>query len=237
MRPLPGADRVLAHHEPPQPDLMCGPFAVRAAMAALVEEPALPSLADLARAAGTRTWPTDLPGARPAGADSVKVEWADELPVAESEDRSGTDAAGLVTAVAALTNGDLSAVPAAGGDAPGLHHLLERLADLGPTGVVANLRSGPTLPPEAGFDGGHFVVLWGLSDAPGPDGGPQVAVADSYLELGAPGLPPACRLVPLPALHDALAGRGLLLLVRTSDSPVATELVRAAGMSTDVWDG
>lgn len=232
VRLLPGAEQVLEHHDPPQPDLMCGPFAVRTALAALVAEPALPSLADLAHAAGSRTWPDDLPDARPGGAPAVPTPWVDDLPVAESADRAGTDAADLVGAVVTVTTRDVTAVPAAGGEPEGLLRLLDRLADLGPVGVVANLRTGPTLP-DGAFDVGHFVVLLGRTE----EDEPKVLLADSYAELGAPDLPPACRLVGLPALHEALAGRGLLLLVRTSDSPVAAELVEAAGLSTDIWDG
>ncbi|GGF40077.1 hypothetical protein GCM10011519_12180 [Marmoricola endophyticus] len=224
VRPFPGADRVLAAHEPPQPDLMCGPFAVRTALAALVDTRALPSLADLAHAAGSRTWPEDLPDARPDGAPSVPAPFADDLPVAGSADRSGTDAADLVAAVVTVTNRDVSAVPAQGGTPEGLLGLLARLGDLGPVGVVANLWTGRV---------GHFVVLWGLTD----EEVPRVAVADSYPEVGDEGLPPACRLVGLHELHDALADRGLLVLVRTSDSPVATELVGAAGLSSEIWHG
>ncbi|WP_343899549.1 DUF6885 family protein, partial [Nocardioides aquaticus] len=58
---LPGADRVLAAHpaQLPQPDQLCGPFAARSALHALLDGTDVADLGDLALAAGTRVWPHD----------------------------------------------------------------------------------------------------------------------------------------------------------------------------------
>ena len=103
-------------------------------------------------------------------------------------------------------------------------------------GVVANVRTGAMAEREADpvtWDVGHFVVLLGVT------GDGRVAVADSYRELGAPDAPPGCRLVSLEALARGLnapPGRGLLLLVRTHDSPQAAATLRACGLSMSLWD-
>lgn len=231
---FPGADRVLAAQAAalPQPDQLCGPFAAYAALHAVLPSP--PSMVDLARAAGTSIWPYDVSGWRPAGAPWDRTGW-DELPVAASEGGSGTDAAGLAIAVATLTRGAVEVVPVAGAgaDVERVRALLAAVAGAAyPLGVVANVRTG-ALDPDAGFDVGHFVILWaydGVHDL--------VSVADSYAELGTPGQPSGCREVDLSALVAAISappGRGLLLLARRSEADAARELVRAAGLSADLW--
>ncbi len=233
---LPGAARVLATRDPlPQPDQLCGPYAARAALGAVLDEP--PSLVDLAGAAGTRVWPHDEPRWRPAGAPLLRTGW-DRLPTASTPGASGTDAAPLAAALPGVAGIEVVAVPAAGRADPGpWGALLDRLREQGePVGVVANLRTGPTWPaghPLAGWDVGHFVVVLSWD-------GTEVGVADSYAETGAPGWPPGCRGVPLPALVAGLSappGRGLLLLVRPGGGPAVRDLVARAGLTTDdrVW--
>ncbi len=219
MRSLAGAGDVLAAHGPalPQPDQLCGPFAAWAALHAVVVAP--PTVTDLALASGTAIWPHDVSEWRPEGAPLDRTGW-ERLPAAATIDDSGTDAAGLAAGMATLCP-DVTVVPARGpGDATGL---LRAVLDLDrPVGVVANLRTGP-VSPGATWDVGHFVVLWGMRDE-------QVAVADSYVELGAPDQPPGCRLVAGAALDEACAQRGLLLLVAPHDADAARAVVADAGL-------
>jgi hypothetical protein len=237
---FPGALAVLAaqSHALPQPDQLCGPFSAHAALQAVLGDEPDPSIVDLARAAGTAIWPHDVAGWRPAGAPLDRSGW-DRLPVTDDLDRSGTDAAGLARGVETVTSGRIVAVPATGPPwtADGVRRLLAGVREAPyRVGVVANVRTGPMVTgadDQVIWDVGHFVVLWGLDEA-----GDRVAVADTYRELGAPGGPPGCRVVPTAALVRGLAappGRGLLLLVREVDRAAATELVLDAGLTSTLW--
>ncbi|WCO67048.1 hypothetical protein PO878_21390 [Iamia majanohamensis] len=236
---LPGADAVLAAQAAalPQPDQVCGPVSARSALHAVLEGDEVPGLTALARASGTAIWPHDDPAGRPPGALLDRTGW-EALPAAPDAGSSGTDAAGLTRGVATATDGRVVVVPASGvgADGPAVTHLLVALARAAaPVGVVANVRTG-VLDPGAGWDVGHFVALWAV-DPEAPDG-PQVAVADTYPELGAPGAPPGCRWVPAARLAAAVAdppGRGLLLLARPADEGLVTALVEEAGLAVAPW--
>ena len=230
-----GADAVLAAQAArlPQPDQLCGPFTAAAALHAVLAEP--PGTVELALLAGTAIWPHDVADWRPDGAPLDRTGW-DRLPEAAAIDDSGTDGAGLLGAIGPATGGRVVAVPASG---PGwtsdaLAALLDGLLGATyPVGVVANVRTGPLAAPGtgAGWDVGHFVVVWGVAEG-------HVAVADTYRELGDPDGPPGCRLVPLDALAAGLAappGRGLLLLVTPADAPATETLVRGAGLAVAPW--
>ncbi|ROR90613.1 DUF6885 family protein [Nocardioides aurantiacus] len=228
---LPGADRVLARHGEvlPQPDQLCGPFAAHVGLHAVLD--AVPGTTDLAVAAGTRVWPADVATWRPAGAPLLRTGW-DRLPEAPSVDDSGTDAAGVATAVRSLTDVDVVGVPATGLTVTGLAALLVSLLGGAPVGVLANVRTG-ALDPGAGFDVGHFVVLWGVSAD-----GSLVGVGDTYAELGAAGQPPGCRVVGAESLLAGLAappGRGLLLLVDRRDRAALGDLLDGLGVATGEW--
>lgn len=231
---FPGAERVLERHAAalPQPDQLCGPFATHLALHAVLDDP--PGTTDLAIAAGTRVWPADVAAWRPPGAPWDRTGW-DRLPEAPDVDHSGTDAAGVVAGLGAVTDVDVVPVPGRRLRVEPLAALLAALVDpaeVGPVGVLANVRTG-ALDPDAGFDVGHFVVLWGASDD-----GRVVGVADTYAELGAPGEPPGCRRVSVEALHRGLSappGRGLLLLARPGRGPALEELVRRCGVRTGEW--
>lgn len=228
IRRLPGADAILAAHGTalPQPDQLCGPFSAVMALHALLDEP--PMLPDLAVAAGTRIWPHDVSEWRPPGAPLDRTAW-DQLPTTDDLDLSGTDASGLAAGIAATCEG-ITTVPAAGPDWAGLGPLLAALARLDhAVGVVANVRTGPIAPPGLTWDVGHFVVIWAVD-------GDVAAVADTYVELGAPDQPPGCRLVGLGDLALALPGRGLLLLVGDDGADGVRRLVHDAGLNTDLWE-
>ncbi len=236
---FPGADAVLAAQEAalPQPDQLCGPFAARAALHAVLDPLEVPTMVRIAAASATAIWPHDIAAWRPAGAPLDRTGW-DPLPVAPDPEASGTDAAGLARGVAQVTGGSLAVVPVsgAGADADSLASLLVGIAGSEvPIGVVANVRTG-ALDPEIDWDVGHFVVLWAV-DVAGPDGA-RAAVADTYREVGALGEPAGCRWVPLERLAiaiDAAPGRGLLLMVRDDDVVTVTALVTAAGLEPTIW--
>lgn len=246
LRPFPGTDRVLAAQASrlPQPDHLCGAFAGHAALHALLAE--VPSMLRLAHAAGTAVWPEDDDASLPPGAVPDRTGW-EQLPWAGSAEESGTTASGLGEALeaagAAVTpvplGPDRLVLPGPTEAETAVGDLLAALAgaDL-PFAVVANLRTGPVLPPGMhGWDVGHFVVLWGLGERPAGDR--FVGVADSYRQLGQDGLPAGCRLVDLPDLVRALAappGRGLLLLSRPADRARVRRLVEEAGLGVGGWD-
>lgn len=235
VRRFPGADAVLAAQAArlPQPDQLCGPFAAAAALHAVLADP--PVVVTLARLAGTAIWPHDVAEWRPAGAPLDRTGW-DELPSTDDRTTSGTDGAGLLAAIGPATGDRVVAVPASepvgGWGAPAVGALLAGVAEASyDVGVVANVRTGPLGGVAGAWDVGHFVVLWGLA-------GDRVAVADTYRELGEPGAPPGCRLVPLAALVAGLAappGRGLLLLVDRTDAAAATALVTGSGLRVGPW--
>ncbi|MFY0407104.1 DUF6885 family protein [Solicola sp. PLA-1-18] len=208
----------------PQPDQLCGPFAAHAALHG-VGLASVPSLHDLALAAGTHVWPHDEPEARPPGVAARTDGW-DGLPRAATPDAAGTDAASLAAGVERATSDAVAAVGASGPWTPStVEALLTAVRDAPFTvGVVANLRTGPV---SGGlWDVGHFVVLWGVDPAVG-----QVAVADSYAGLGEQGR----YLASLDDLAAALPGRGVLLLVASERRSEATDLVASAGLEPGLW--
>ncbi|MBF4161062.1 DUF6885 family protein [Nocardioides acrostichi] len=233
-RVLPGGERVVAGRVLPQPDQLCGPFAASHALRAVLTDP--PTVVDLARAAGTRIWPHDVAAWRPAGAPWLRTHW-EQLPRAAALEASGTDAAGLARGITEVCGDrvELVALPMAGveGVTRRLDGLLDGIVETGvPVGVLANLRTGPL---GEAFDVGHFVGLW-CTDGAGPT--LRVGVADSYVELGAPGEPAGCRLVPLDALATALTappGRGLMLLVTRENAEAIREIVTSVGLPTGLW--
>lgn len=237
-----GADAVLAVQSAglPQPDQLCGPFAARAALHAVMAADDVPSLAELALAAGTRLWPTDDPTSRPPGVPPQPwraEERGGDLPVAGAAADAGTDAAGLAMGVIRATGGTVAVVPvrrATPGPWP-VTDLVSLLAAVAatpyPIGVVANVATGPL--DEVAWDVGHFVVLWGLDPETG-----AVAVADSYEELTGQGAPPGCRLVHPDDLAAALGqepGRGLLMLTGSEHAALLAERAVEHGMVLETW--
>lgn len=228
LRGLPDHERVLARHAEalPQPDQLCGPWSAHVALHAVVAAP--PSVVDLALASGSRIFPSDVAEWRPPGTVLDTTGWG-VLPHVATPAGSGTDARGVATGVEALT--EAVVVPVRDVPVTGLGTLLRALVDGPAVGVVANVRTG-AVDPDAPFDVGHFVVVWGVDDAG------SVALADSYAELADPGRPPGCRVVRLEALHAGLTeppGRGLLLLVAASDADDVRRLVAEAGADSTLW--
>lgn len=235
VRWLPGAERILAAQATalPQPDQLCGPFAARAALHALLPPAEVPALVTLAIASGTAVWPHDVADWRPPGAPLDRTGW-DRLPTAATTEASGTDAGPLADGVRRTTG--VAVVPVNGADGwptTALDRLLHAVADATePTAVLANVHTGPLMTDlDVKWGVGHFVVLVGLDDG-------WVVVADSYAELGRPGWPPGCRPVPLGALAEALAappGRGLLLLGAAGRHSELVSWVDSSGGTPTMW--
>lgn len=236
---FPGADAVLAVQSAtlPQPDQLCGPFAAHAALHSVLDASEVPSLADIARASGSAIWPHDMAAWRPAGAPLDRRGW-DELPTASGPGASGTNAAGLADGIVAVTDGAVAVVPVAGRstDPDQLLGLVTAVAQAAePVGVLANVWTG-ALDPGTAWEVGHFVLLWAV-DPDGP-GGPTVAVADTYRELGAPGERPGCRWVNVERLAAAVAappGRGLLLVTSAAAAPAVMGTINTAGLAPTIW--
>ncbi|MEJ7833400.1 MAG: hypothetical protein WKF79_10825 [Nocardioides sp.] len=240
VRWFPGAERILTAQAValPQPDQLCGPFAARAALHALLPAAEVPTLVALADASGTSVWPHDVPQWRPPGAPLDRTGWH-ELPTAATPEASGTDAAPLADGVRRITAGAIAVVAVNGAgawSASSLDRLLHEVADATePTAVLANVHTGPLMADlDARWEVGHFVVLVGLDERdPG-----RVVVADSYAELGLPGWPPGCRAIPLEALAEALAappGRGLLLLGAADRHAELETWVASSGHTSTAW--
>lgn len=215
----------------PQPDQLCGPFSAAVAIAGVLGD-AAPSLVDLALASGSSTWPQEIPGARPPGVPVLREGW-ETLPTAESAGAAGTNAAGLASGIERASAGRVSVVPVASPPAEPLRRLLLGLCSTRLRfGLVANVRT--RFLTESNWDVGHFVTVWGFDED-----ADEAAIADTYEELGSPGLPPACRMVTASALADSMAadgGRGLLLLVSSSSLDDARALVDALGLDRRLWD-
>ena len=261
---LPGSAELLAARagELPQKDQLCGAFwgllALRAAPAGGGPDRDEVALAGAGRleqdavalaagtALGTSPEARVLPPGEP-GRDDFRVE----LPVAGVGEPGGTSATGVARAVAELSGGALTVVPASG-DWSGarLRALLERLAALeAPLTCIANLRTGAlwgTHPapaellayletgdaaagPPAEWDVGHFVALLGLVAG---RRGALVAVADSYRSLGHDGV----HLQPAERVAEALGARGLLVAVERSARAAAEQAVAAAELRCEPWD-
>lgn len=214
----------------PQPDQLCGPFSAFVALAAVLDD-GIPSVTALAVASGSTTWPGGLPGARPPGVPVLHDGW-DSLPTAAGPDKAGTNASGLAQGIENATDHDVAVIAVA---RPGARDLRKLLVSLTRSrlqfGILANVRTRSIV--DFDWDVGHFVAVWGFDDYSG-----DVAIADTYAELGVAGMPSGCRLVSSEALADAMSaddGRGLLLLVPAHMRDSGVDLVGDLGMDTRLW--
>ncbi|MEA5365963.1 hypothetical protein VA596_41000 [Amycolatopsis sp., V23-08] len=246
MRWLPGGARLaaVAQAELPQKDglaaAFCGLAALRAAGLDVLDQDAV------AAAAGTIRGPVFRPPGEPGRAD-----FRLSLPVAGDPVAAGTRVSALATAVATLSGGTLTAVPAVGEWTTGsVFDLLVGLWDLPRVAVIARI-DGAELgaddtPERALLDyldtgvpplwtsrwrppGGHFVLLAGIRI--GAEG-TLLSVVDTYASLGDNGIHDQ----PLEWITAALAGLGMLVVVDTDRAAVAREAVRAAGLTPSFWD-
>jgi hypothetical protein len=256
---LPGARALLAAHvrELPQRDDLCGAFcgalALRAAgINAYGEEPVDQDA--VALAAGSI-----ISGRRDAGTlpfdEQGRRDYRCSLPCIDDPAVSGTTPAGLVTAVAQLSGGQLAGIPYTGPWTAGtLGGLFEVAAALErPVTLVANLATrhlwgahpradqlldqllgGEQDDPPADWDVGHFVCLIGRLRGPG---GSLYGVADTYPSLGIGGvhLQPEERLAAAIERRDRPAG-GMIVIAFAEDAARVRAGAHALGLIEGTWD-
>ncbi|MFB6395731.1 DUF6885 family protein [Polymorphospora lycopeni] len=244
---FPGVAGVLERHARalPQPDQLCGPFWAALATGTDVRTCAL--------AAGTRIWPHDLPGSRPAGEPPATSAWPG-LPRAGSSGHAGTSARGVGAAVVAASRGALAAVPVTGQwTVPRLAAVLAMLASGLPATPVANLdtaeltgstdAAGLQRYLDAGDDSGLTPHPWRTGHFAMPAGllrgrrGTLVAIADTYPSLGHRGI----HLQPVERLTGALARRqpgtgGILLAVGAGLADDTAARIQDLGLEARWWD-
>ena len=177
------------------------------------------------------------------------------LPFIEDAAASGTTAAGLVDAIAALAGDVLAAIPYRGPwTAATLAGLFDALAALErPASLVVNLATrhlwggrpsagqvlgylldGADGGPPPDWDVGHFVTVFGRLRGPG---GSFYGVADTYPALGNGGvhLQPAQRLARAIERRDMPAG-GAIAVTTLDDAPAVRQAVAATGLTEGTWD-
>nr|WP_296780568.1 hypothetical protein [Rhodococcus sp. (in: high G+C Gram-positive bacteria)] len=227
-----GAAAVLAAQSAslPQPDQLCGPFSAAAALAGIVDV-RIPTITELAVASGSMVWAGHTGAARPAGVAVVRTGW-NSLESAADPGAAGTSASGLVAGIEGATDHAVAVVPISAPTAAELETLMDSLmCSTLHFGVVCNVRTRFMV--DIDWDVGHFVAAWGYDEHTG-----EVAIADTYAELGTVGMPPGCRLVPSTALADAMTadgGRGLLVLVPAGERDAALGIAEVLGLRTAVW--
>lgn len=256
---LPGARELLAVHERelPQRDDLCGAFCGALALnaAGLVGEDGEPIDQDaVALAAGSIISGLRDAGTLPRG-ETGRRDYRLEIPTIEDPNVSGTTAAGLGEAIAALSAGVLEAIPYAGPwNAATLAGVFELAAALEhPVTLVANfathhlwgarpsvnelfsyLLDGELEGPPPDWHVGHFACVFGRVRGPG---GSLYGVADTYPALGDGGvhLQPQERLAAALERRDMPAG-GLFVVVFSTDAAAVRTGAAALGLAEGIWD-
>jgi hypothetical protein len=246
VRWLPGGARLaaMAQAELPQKDglaaAFCGLAALRAAGLDVPDQDAV------AAAAGTIRGPAVHPAGEPG-----RAGFRLPLPVVDDPAAAGTRVAGLAEAIASVSGGALTAVPATGEwTTEALFDLLIGLWDLPRVAVIARI-DGAELgahdtPERALLDyldtgvpplwtsrwrppGGHFVLLAGVRI--GAEG-TLLSVVDTYSSLGDNGMHDQ----PIEWVTAALGGLGVLVVVDADRAGVTRDAVRVAGLTPSFWD-
>ena len=256
---LPGAPALIALHarELPQRDDLCGAFCAALALrAAGVEEHDGEPLDQDAVALRAGSIVSALPDAShlPAG-EHGRRDYRLSLPFVDDPEVSGTTAAGVVRAVAELSDGRLEAIPYTGPWSPstlgGLFDLAAALPD--PVALVANLATrhlwggharvdqllaylldGELAGPAPDWDVGHFTCVVGRVRGPR---GVLYGVADTYPSLGSGGIhlqPQEC-LAPALERRDMAPG-GMIVIVAAEDAALVREGADALGLVEGLWD-
>lgn len=176
-------------------------------------------------------WDGDTRASRTPGVPAVRTGW-NVLESAPGPGAAGTTASGLVAGIEGSTGHTVAVVPIHAPTAAELETLMASLVrSTLRFGVVCNVRTRFMV--DIDWDVGHFVSAWGYDEH-----AREVAIADTYAELGTVGMPLGCRLVKSSVLADAMTadgGRGLLVLVPTSERNAALDIAGALGLSTEVW--
>ncbi len=256
---LPGARDLLEAHARvlPQRDDLCGAFcgALALSAAGLAERDGQPLDQDaVALAAGSTVSARADPRHLPRG-ETGRRDYRLRLPFIEDAADSGTAAAGLVEAIVALAGDTLAAIPFSGPWTPAtLAGLFDALAELERTAtLIANLATrhlwggrpsagqllaylldGTDGGPQADWEVGHFVCVFGRLRGPG---GSLYGIADTYPALGNAGvhLQPAERLACAIERRDMPAG-GAIAVTAVADAPAVRAAAAAAGLTEGTWD-
>ena len=256
---LPGGAELLARHasELPQRDDLCGAFcgalALNAAGVTTREGEAVDQ-DDVALAAGSVVSASRDPGTLPYG-ETGRRDYRLALPSIEDSSVSGTTAAGVVHAIASISEGRVAAIPLAGPwTVEALDGLFALAAGLdGPVTLVANLATrhlwgsrpsvatllaqlldGEADAPPPDWDVGHFACVVGRVEGPA---GSLYVLADTYPALGASGvhLQPPDRLAEAIERRDMPAG-GVIAVVGPGDAPVLRAGAAELGLREEIWD-
>jgi Family of unknown function (DUF6885) len=268
---LPGARRLLELHarELPQRDDLCGAFCGALALRAAGEEVAAgvsdgvggeaEGLVDqdaVALAAGSVISATPDPSILPFG-EVGRRDYRLALPSVQDSGLSGTTVAGLIGAIAELSDGRVQAIPYAG---PWTPDTLARLFDLTaacerPATLVANhatrylwgshprhdqlldylLDGAHELGPAPDWDVGHFACV--VARLEGPRGS-VYALADTYPALGLAGLhvQPGERLAAALERPEGPAVGGAIAIVCIEDAPAVRAGAQTIGLREQAWD-
>jgi Family of unknown function (DUF6885) len=258
---LPGARKLLDAHAAalPQRDDLCGAFCGALALnaAGLRErggEPLDQDAVGLAAGSIVSTAGARDPGTLPHG-EPGRRDYRLAIPEIEDADLSGTTCAGVIDAIAELSDGALEAIPFSG---PWTAETLGGLYDAAascerPVTLIANFathhlwggrarfdellgylldgeREGP--PPD--WSVGHFACVFGRVRGPG---GSLYGVADTYPALGNHGvhLQPHERLAEALDRRDMPAG-GMIVVAFAADTDALREGAAGVGLSEGLWD-
>ncbi len=256
---LAGAQELLAMHarELPQRDDLCGAFcgALALGAAGIGARDGEPLDQDaVALAAGSVVSREAVPEILPAG-ERGRRDYRVALPMVARSDTSGTTAAGLVRALAEVSQGRVAAIPLAGPwtartlagifDAAleleravtlianvATHHLWGSRAGL--QQMLGQLLEGSLEGPEPDWDVGHFACV--VARVNGPCG-TLYAIADTYPSLGSGGV----HMQPQELLARALDRRdmpagGMLAVVCEQDAEQMRARVSEVGLREQIWD-
>ena len=256
---LPGARELLAAHASalPQRDDLCGAFcgALALAAAGLHTRAGEPLDQDaVALAAGSVVSEGRDPHTLPHG-ETGRRDYRLSLPTIDDPEVSGTTAAGVVEALAELSEQRLAAIPLAGpwsaaalGGAFDLAAALSRPATLianlatrhlwgggaGAVEMLDHLLDGTDAGPAPDWDVGHFVCVAGRVQGPA---GRLYLLADTYPALGHRGLhwQPEPRLATAIERRDMPAG-GVIAVVLAEDAPAVRDGAGSLGLREELWD-
>lgn len=253
---LPGAKRLLELHarELPQRDDLCGAFcgalALRATGVEDLDQDAV------ALAAGSVISAEPEPAILPFG-EAGRRDYRLVLPAVADSALSGTTVAGLIGAIAELSDGHVLAIPYAG---PWTQDTLAGLFDLAaacerPATLLANhatrylwgthprhdqlldylLDGVHEAGPAPDWDVGHFACVVARLDGPR---GSVYALADTYPALGLVGLhvQPRERLAVALERPDGPAAGGMIAIVCEEDAAAVRAGAEAIGLREQVWD-
>lgn len=256
---LPGAQRLLQAHaeELPQRDDLCGAFCAALALraAGLQQQDGEPIDQDaVALLAGSVVSRMPDPSALPRG-ESGRRDYRIAPPLIDDAGRSGTNCAGVLSAIERISAGRLAAIPCSGRWASEtLGCLFDALAGLErPATLIANvatrhlwggaprveqlldhLLSGAEEGPPADWDVGHFVSVFARAEGPG---GRLYVVADTYPSLGDGGVhvQPSARLA-MALERPGMTPGGMIAVVSSQDAAAVRTAAAGCGLRENAWD-